>query len=400
MDNSALLLKNLFADLQEQKEFFYTIRHHLHKYPELSNHENNTASYLSSVLNDFGITHQMEIAGENGVIGIIEGSFEGPTIALRADMDALPIKEETGLPFASVNPNIMHACGHDFHMAAVLATGILLNKHKNLLGGKIKLIFQPAEENGPIGGARNMIAAGALENPNVDAIFGCHVFPSLPKRSIWIPEGPVMAAVDNFIIEITGKGGHAAMPHEAIDPVPISAHLILALHNLISKKVPSQEPAVVSIGKIEGGNRRNIIPDTVILEGTMRTISPESRNTLQESINVLVKLIPASMMATASIQWFKSYDVTINNPAMAKLARDAISEFSTTDFVVEKGVPQMTSEDFSYFLQSAPGAFFLIGTGEGNVAPLHSNNLKIVDEVLDDMIMSFISVVIKALFQI
>jgi N-acetylcysteine deacetylase len=387
----------LLNDLEHNSSYFRSLRHHLHMYPERTTREIETARFISSVLCEYDIEHTCDIAGENGIVAVIKGEAEGPVIALRADMDALEIEEETGLPYSSRNPQIMHACGHDFHMVSVLATGILINMYREHLRGMIKLIFQPAEENGPRGGAKSMIAAGVLDDPHVDAIFASHVFPSLPRHTIWIPNGPVMAAVDNFIITVEGRGGHAAMPQQTIDPIPVAAQLVLALNTLVSRIISPNEQAVVSLGRIEGGNRRNVIPDKVVLEGTMRTVSVPIRKQLRARIHQIAAQIPAAFGASGIVKWFESFGPTINDPNMAELARNAIT---VPPFSVEMGFPQMTAEDFSSFLNHTRGAFILFGTDEGSNDALHSSRLKIADEVLDEMITMYIHIISKAMHSI
>lgn len=399
-EESTLLRDLMLADLEQEKARFRAYRQFLHQHPEPTTKEMETARYISSILSLHHIEHSCGIAGEQGITAIVKGELEGPVIALRADMDALEIEEATGLPFSSMRPGVMHACGHDFHMTAVLATGILAQKHRSHLHGTLKLIFQPAEENGPRGGAKAMIDAGVLSNPSVDAIFACHVFPSIPRGTIWIPEGPVMAAVDNFIITIEGKGGHAAMPQRTIDPIPISAHLVLALNTVIARTIAPNDQAVISLGRIEGGNRRNVIPDRVALEGTMRTVSDVTRKTLREQVHELAIHMATSFGASAFIQWFESFGATINNTQMARLASDAIDHMGKKPLFVEQGEIQMTAEDFGVFLKHAHGAFILFGTDEGRQDSLHSASLTIADEVLDEMIMMYVAIISHAMLAI
>ena len=388
-----VIWKSLISDLTQRWEEFKSIRQYLHGHPEKTNAEYDTAKYVADILNKNGIPYKEHVGGQ-GIIALIEGKEEGPTIALRGDMDALEISETTGLPYASIHPNLMHACGHDFHMSAVLAVGILLNSHRETLHGRIKIIFQPAEENGPTGGAKPMIEDGVLQNPEVDAIFGAHVSPNIPLGKFLIVEGPASAAADNFIIKIKGKGGHAANPHLTIDPITIAAQIVLAFNSIISRNVPVGQCAVLSIGRIQGGIRRNVIPDIVELEGTARTLYQNTRELIKKRIYEISANICASFEAEAEIEWFKSYDATVNNPEMTKIVKNSLGRFLGRDAIVEESAPNMTSEDFGYFLQKVRGAFFWVGA-EGDIPMnLHSGNLAIKDVVLMDLIKAFLGIVL------
>ncbi len=381
-------------DLVQNWENFCNIRHYLHSHPEKTTAEYETARYISARLQEAGIPFRTKVGGE-GIVALVEGRGNCSTIALRGDMDALEITEATGLPYASVTSGLMHACGHDFHMSAVLATGLILNRYKDMLPGNVKLLFQPAEENGPEGGAKLMIADGAMQNPKVDAVFAAHVFPSLPYGKVAVLSGTVMAAVDNFVIHINGKGGHGARPDESVDPVSIAAQIVLAFNSIIARNVSPTDNAVISIGRIEGGNRRNIIPDKVELEGTMRTLRPGTRELLKKRIYEVSSSICSSFGATAEIDWFKSYDATQNNPEMAQMARRAIRRFYGRDVIAEQTEPYMTAEDFTYFLQQTKGALILTGTDNGQSMNLHSAKLAIRDEVLMEIIKSFLAIVLE-----
>jgi len=387
------LKEALQQDLARNWENFRSMRRYLHSHPEKTAAEYETAKYISAALHEAGIPFRAQVGGQ-GIVAIIKGKTHGSTIALRGDMDALEITEATGLSYTSVNPGLMHACGHDFHMSAVLAAGIILNRYKDMLPGSVKLIFQPGEENGPVGGAKPMIAEGAMQNPTVDAIFAAHVFPSIPLGKISVIRGLVMGAVDNFLIHINGKGGHAASPQQTIDPITIAAQIILAFNSIIARNVSPFDNAVLSFGRIQGGTRRNIIPDTVELEGTVRTLLPETRKMLKKRIYDVCLDLCSAYGATAEIEWFESYDATVNHPEMAQLAKDAIRRFYGYDVIEEDVHPYMGAEDFTYFLKQAKGAFLWAGTYDGIPMNLHSGNLAIRDEVLRNLIMAFLGIVI------
>lgn len=383
----------LKQDLTRNWGTFRNMRRYLHKHPEKTTAEYNTAKYISNALEKAGIPYRSKVGGQ-GIVGLIEGKKFGPTIAIRGEMDALEIEETTGLSYSSVNPGLMHACGHDFHMSAVLSVGIILNQYKEMLPGNVKLIFQPGEENGPVGGAKPMISEGVMQDPPVNAIFSAHVLPSIPLGKISIICGPAMAAVDNFLIRIHGKGGHAAMPQNAIDPINIVAQIIVALNTIIARNISPLESAVLSVGRIHGGTRRNIIPDTVEFEGTVRTFSPKIRRLIKKRIHELCNSLSVAHGATAEIKWFESYDTTVNHPEMVKLAKNSICNFFGYDVIEENVQPIMGADDFTYFLKQVKGAYLWVGTQKGIPLNLHSGNLIISDEVLRYLIMTFLGIII------
>lgn len=368
--------------LQKNQQKFINMRKTFHEIPELSRKEFKTSNLIQKILDKNGISYQSNVGEKTGIVALINGSNKNKTIALRADIDALPIKEETNLAYASNHHGVMHACGHDFHIASVLASGIILNQYREMLPGNVKMIFQPAEEDGPLGGAKQMIKDGALENPKVDAIFAMHVFPDVPKGFIAVLNGPAMAAVDNFKIRIVGKGGHGACPEKTIDPITIAGHVILTFNSLLNRRISPLDSVVISIGKIQGGNRRNIIPDEVFLEGTMRTLDKNIRNNLRKIIKEACEMTCFSHGGKCIFQWIKSYDVTINEKESVNVVRQGIKNFINKEAIYEDAKPFMAAEDFGYYLKNTKGAMFWVGFKSDKCQTLHSAKLNIDDDVL------------------
>jgi amidohydrolase len=305
------------------------------------------------------------------VVGVLRGGKPGPVVALRADMDALPVTEETGLPFASTakgefngrDVGVMHACGHDYHMSMLMGAAEVLASMKADLPGTVVFIFQPAEEgapNGEPGGAERMIADGVLDNPKVDAIFGLHVFPKALRTIEYRPRG-LMAAGDTISITIRGRGTHGAMPSQGIDPIVVSAQVVLALQTIVSRQVDlTSAPAVITIGAIEGGNRQNIIPDAVRMLGTVRTFDPAMRTQILERIRRTVENVAAAAGATGEFTRQEGYPVTFNDPALTERMTPSLKRVAGDRFNPNAN-PTTTSEDFSFFQQRVPGLYFFLG---------------------------------------
>src|ERR1043165_805838 len=289
------------------------IRHHIHQHPELSFEEHKTAAFISELLTSWGITHQTGVAG-TGISGVLEGRTAGSRcIAVRAELDALPINEQNDAAYKSQNEGIMHACGHDVHTTCLLGLLNILSQHKVEWEGRIKFIFQPGEEKHP-GGGSIMIKEGVLHNPEVDAIFGLHVYPHLPAGTVGFRAGQYMASTDEIHITIHGKGGHAALPHQTIDPIAIAAQVITALQQVVSRKSNPISPSVLSFGRIAGGTVNNVIPDTVQLDGTLRTMDETWRLQAHTLIHDIVKNICEAFGATATIDIPQGYPSLYNNP--------------------------------------------------------------------------------------
>ena len=368
-------------------------RRYLHQNPELSNRETETAKYVAERLRSFGLEPQTGVA-KTGVVALLRGGRPGPVVALRADMDGLPVREETGLPFASQatgeyegnKTGVMHACGHDTHIAILLATARVLSQMKDRLPGTVKFIFQPAEEGAPpsegTAGAELMVNEGVMQNPKVDAVFGLHVFANVPTGTITYRSGPFMAASDRFDITITGKQTHGSSPWKGVDPIVVGAQIVTSLQTIVSRSVDiTSLPAVVTVGQFQSGVRNNIIPDTARLVGTIRTFDP----LVQEDIHVRVKRIAEGVASGAGakvdVVIRKGPPVTANDPALTAkmlptLERVAPGKVKVSEFITG-------AEDFTFFQKQAPGLFFFLGiTPPDQVGKAASNHspLFFVDE--------------------
>ena len=350
-------------------------RRFIHMNPELSNREHETARLIASKLLSLGFEIRTGVA-KTGVVAVLRGAQQGQTVALRADMDALPIQEQTGVAFESLNRGVMHACGHDIHTAIALGTAMILSDLKDKIRGNVKFIFQPAEEGAPRGeegGAQLMIKEGALDNPEVGAIFGLHVWPINIGR-IASSDGFVMASSDSFRITITGKSAHGARPQEGIDAIVIAAQIIQSIQNIISRSNDPTDPAVITIGKITGGTRANILAEEAIMEGTVRTVNDINRVRIEQSIKNVVKGTAASFGADYSIDYKRGAPSLYNHPELAKnMAPTLLRVVGQPN--IEGIKPQMVAEDFSYFCQKVPGFYFMLGVKDpldDNPAPLHN----------------------------
>ncbi len=366
-----------------------TFRHKLHQKPELSGGEFSTREALVAELKSLGFQPKT-FEGHAGIVALWPGgNSTAGCLALRADMDALPLQEESGIAWASQTPNVMHACGHDGHMAILLGVARWLS-HKGKRHPKaVKLIFQPAEETG--NGAPQMIENGVLEDPKVESIFGLHGWPELPAGTVAVPERAVMAAVDNFSLKILGRGGHGAMPHLSIDPIVAAASIVTGAQTLVSRKTPPLESAVLTFGSIAAGHAHNIIPETCFLRGTLRSFDPLVRSSLKEGFESLVKHTAIAMGVQSELEWLEACPATLNDPAMATLARKAAMEALGIESIRER-VPSMGGEDFAYFLEQVPGAYFWLGLGMDR-GGLHNPRFDFNDEALAAGIAVFASII-------
>ncbi|MWC27033.1 amidohydrolase [Paenibacillus sp. MMS18-CY102] len=329
-------------------------RRHLHRHPELSNEEFETTAYIRSQLEAAGIRIG-EYGLQTGLIAEIGGVNAGPIVALRADIDALPIQEATGLPYASSADGKMHACGHDFHTASAIGAALLLKEREASLPGTVRIIFQPAEEKAT--GARQVIESGALND--VQAIFGLHNKPDLPVGTVGIKEGPLMAAADGFLVEVTGLGTHAAVPEAGIDPVVASAHIITALQTIVSRNVSPLDSAVVSVTRLNTGTSWNVIPDKAIFDGTLRTYEEDVRVRVKERLQEVVHGVAAAFGTKASVRWILGPPAVRNDAALAALA-SSVAERTGLTAVVPK--PSLAGEDFAFYQRHVPGVFVFVGT--------------------------------------
>lgn len=377
----------LIAQIKEQAHIFnnniIADRRHLHAHPELSFQEFNTSAYIQQQLKELGIGYR-EIA-QTGVLAEIKGSKgNGPVIALRADMDALPIREENDIDYKSVNEGVMHACGHDAHTAILLGAARILNAIKDEFAGTVRLIFQPAEEKLP-GGAQQMIAEGALDNPQPVHVIGQHVYPHKLAGKVTIPKGLCMASMDEITVTITGKGGHGAMPHTTIDPVHIAAQMIVALQQLVSRMANPQMPTVLSFGRFIADGAINIIPNTVYLEGTFRTFNDEWRYEAHERMKKLAVSLVEGMGATCQFDIRCGYP-SVNNDEQLSDAMNAYAKEYIGEENVEHMDNLMAAEDFAYYGRHKPSVFYFLGVGNEAMnitSPLHSPTFNLDETALE-----------------
>jgi amidohydrolase len=359
-------------------------RHHIHAHPELSFQENETAAFVSDRLSEMGIPFQAGIAG-TGVVGMIEGKNPASRVlALRADMDALPITEENNVPYKSTRPGVMHACGHDVHTASLLGAARILQQVKGEFEGSIKLIFQPGEERIP-GGASLLIKQGVLENPAPASILGQHVMPGLAVGKVGFREGLYMASADEIYLTIHGKGGHGAVPHQAVDVVAIMAQLITALQQVVSRSANPTIPSVLSFGKVEANGVTNVLPNSVYLEGTFRTMDEEWRARAHEKIRAITEGICSSFGARADLEIRKGYPFLMNDPALTRKSKASAIAYMGKENVVDLDM-WMAAEDFSYYSQAMPGCFYRLGTrneARGIVSGVHTPTFDIDEAALE-----------------
>ncbi len=358
------------------------IRRQLHQYPELAFEEYDTANLVACELKRLGIGTTQGVA-KTGLVGILDKRARGPVVALRADMDALPVAEETDLPFKSKRQGKMHACGHDSHMAMLLGAAKILMQLKEEIRGTVKFLFQPSEEKNP-GGAPSMIKDGALSDPEVDAIFGQHITTDLPVGTAGFRPGPTMASADEIYITVLGKGGHGAKPHQAVDPILISAHIITALQAVISRSRNPFEPSVLTIGSIHGGTATNIIPDSVKLMGTFRAMNEKWRSRALDLIKKTAEETSRGLGGKCVVEVSRGYPVLINSQKETDFAIERAGEI-----LGKKGAviipPVMGAEDFSYYLQKKPGSFWWMGARNpkiGATASIHSSKFAIDESAM------------------
>lgn len=366
--------------MKELEPEYIKIRRYLHQHPELSYQEFNTTDFIKKELAGYGI----ETLGNGkytGVIGILKGDLPGKTVALRCDIDALPVKENTGLEFASVNEGCCHACGHDLHMTTLLAAARLLSSYRQQLHGTVKFFFQPAEEK--LGGSETIINNGFLDD--VDAIFGVHTWPDVPGGSIGIKKGPMMAGSDSFKIIITAPGGHAAHPHKTPDPIAAAAYMITQLQTIVARELNPLDSAVITVGKMTAGTAANIIPSEVVLEGSMRYLLPETRQKIHESIKRIADGTALSLRVHAETEIMPGCGPVIGTDELVDMIETSAGKLLGSDKISILPSASMGSEDFSFYLAKKPGAFFRIGTGTADPnshLPLHNGKLLFSEDAI------------------
>jgi amidohydrolase len=369
------------------KEFYPSLvklRRELHQYPEIAYTEFKTSGIIVRELRKLGLKVKKGIA-KTGVVALLNENKKGKTVALRADMDALPVTELAELPFKSKNPSRMHACGHDVHMTCVIGAAKILSKLKDELPGKVKLIFQPSEEVSP-GGALPMVEKGVLKNPQVDGIFGLHCDSTIQVGEVGVKDGPMMAQVDDFDLIIKGKGGHGARPQEGIDAIVVGSAVIQALQTISSRRISPLKPVVISVGVFEGGTARNIICDKVVLEGTARTLEKNVTKKIPGLLREIISGVCKSFGADFELEYYAGYPVLVNDQKMTDMVRNSIKKLFWKEAIYEIKDPAMSGEDFAYFLQRVPGSFFNLGTRNqkiGAVYPWHHPKWKVDEKSIE-----------------
>lgn len=377
MHSLELLIKETTAKYLEQ---VIAWRRHIHAHPELSGEEKETSLYIQSVLTELGIPFKNDVS-DYAVIGTIQGSHTGPVIALRADIDALPIHEKTGLPFASENDGVMHACGHDSHVAILLGTAAVLHDIREQLHGTVKLVFQPSEEEALFPGAQGIVDSGMLDD--VDEIYGLHVWPQLPVGTVGLRKGNLMAASDHFKVHIKGKSTHGAEPHNGIDAIVAAANWIVNVESIVARETNPMENLVCTIGVINAGDRYNVGAGDAFLEGTCRTYASEKRDYIERRLGESLKALDMMFGTTSVLDFRRGHGSTINNPDAIDYATAIVEQYIGPQAVVHPEFPSMAAEDFSAYLQKMKGAFLWLGTGfEGN-PPLHNDTFTIDESIIE-----------------
>ncbi len=365
--------------VKETKELAISLRQALHKIPEKGFSEIKTSRFVADHLKTIPELEVTTGIAETGVLGLLKTGRPGKTLIIRADMDALPIKEETGLACASTHDNMMHACGHDANMTMVLVTAGILAKLKDSLSGNIKFMFQPAEEFP--GGAKPMIEAGILENPHVDYSVACHLWPSLPAGTLGLKSGILMSAASLFDIEITGKGGHGAMPHMCVDALDTAGQVVNALQRVVSRKLNPMSPSVVTVGSFHSGTAPNAIPEKALLSGTTRTFDRHIWNSYAEILEPVIQGVCQSMGASYDFKFMPGYPPLENNPDMVEKLKSSMIKVVGEEWIRE---PESTmgGEDMAYVFERSKGCYFFLGTGFEGCAPLHNSKFNFDESLL------------------
>jgi hippurate hydrolase len=378
----AILQANLLDEAGGMLDDTVALRRRIHRHPEIGLALPRTQQIVLEALAPLGLDVRTG-SRTTSVVATLDGARPGPTMLLRADMDALPLQEDTGLPFASEVAGAMHACGHDTHVAMLVGAARMLAARRATLAGRVVFMFQPGEEG--YHGARVMIEEGLLEGDRrPDAAFGLHVGARHPAGVIATRPGAMLASGDTFQITVRGDGGHASAPHDCIDPIPIACEIVQAFQTLVTRRVNAFDPAVLTVAKIEAGTTRNVIPETASLLGTIRTVSERTRTNVLDGVSRVAEGIAAAHGATAEVTLISGYPVTVNNDAFAERVRRVATELLGPERVQSMATPIMGSEDFSYVLQRVPGAFAFLGTrpAEGPAPPNHSNRMLVNESAL------------------
>jgi len=373
--------KELKAIQELYQPWLVDIRRHLHQHPELSDKEYETQKFITEQLEKMNIEHY-KIA-RTGVVGIIRGQEGGKTVALRADIDALPIQEDKDVPYCSQNPGVSHACGHDAHTTIALGVARYFSERRDQFTGNVKLLFQPAEE--AIGGAQRMVEEGCMENPKVDYVIGKHVMAYMDAGEVELKYGKLNASTDGIKITVAGKAGHGAYPETGIDALLAASAVVQAVHSIVSRNVSPLESVVISLGTIEGGTKSNVICDEVVIRGTLRTVNEAIRQRAKERLTAMVESVAAGFGAVGTVQITPGYDALINNDEVVAVIEELAQEHLGPEKVKHKEYPSLGAEDFSFFLNEAPGAFYHLGCGnkeKGITAAIHSKDFDVDEDCL------------------
>ena len=356
------LLKEILDQAEGLADELANLRREFHQYPELSHQEERTAAMVARYLQDLGLEVQTGMA-DYGVVGTLNGARPGKTVAWRADMDALPLEEKVAAPWRSQTPGVMHACGHDFHMSIGLAAARLLSGFKDRMAGRFRFIFKPAEEGPPRGnesGAQGMVAAGVLDNPKVDAIFALHVAPNLDVGFIRHSPEVVMAGADRVFLTITGKAAHGATPHRGVDPILVSAQVLMQIQGFLAQRIDARHPVILTFGRISGGNRFNILADRVELEGSFRYLQESVRQEVQQGLKAQMAGLAQGTGASIELNFQPTYPITKNDPQLSARAVEILGQVLGEDRLKQHH-PAMGSEDFSYYAAKVPAFYFFLG---------------------------------------
>ncbi len=372
------------------------IRRDLHQLAETAYEEVETGKYIANFLSVIGVEVAYPVA-RTGVVGLIRGGHPGPTVAFRADMDALPIQEKTGVEWSSINPGTMHACGHDVHMAALLGAAMLLVEHAESLKGNVKLIFQPAEE--APGGAEPMVAEGVMDDPKVDYIFAFHVTPDLPVGKVGIRTGYATASHDRFVVSLRGRGGHSSAPHKTVDAVVAACEFVCGLQTIVSRRADPFDPVVLGIGRLLAGAAYNVVADRAIIEGSARTVSDHGRKLVKDLIEDRVAAIEKATGVEAELEYVYGYPSVVNDPDAVDLAKKAISNVLGPDGLVDLQTASLIGEDFAFFTRHAPGVLMWLGAApaEGKVYPLHNQSFLAHEESVSIAAMIYHAIALECL---
>lgn len=393
-------LPPLPSDVDEIVPGVIADRRHIHENPELGFQETETAAFVAQRLEALGVEDIRTGIAKTGITALIRGSKPGPekVVLLRADMDALPIDQESDKEYISKTPGVMHACGHDAHTAMLMGAARILMERRDQFSGAVKLLFQPSEEANA-GGAKPMIEAGVLEDPHVDACFGQHLMSPIPTGFMSVNSGPIQASSDEFTITVQGKGGHGAMPHETVDPIMVSTDIISGLRSIVARNVDPLDSVVVSVCNFHSGKAFNVIPDTAQVGGTVRTLSNENRDLAERRIREIAEGVATAQGATVTVEYKRGYPPTVNDESMTELARNAVKKVVGEENVIPMR-PIMPAEDMSYFLEERPGAYFMTGCRneeKGIVWPHHHPKFDLDEDALGIGVASLVQVAIDFL---